>query len=91
MEVRRRLLKHHRFEAAFGTDFEVLGAQFSLIFESPETVFLMPRRIYSNMRAAFQVAELTLMIRATRGRSRRPNHMRSPVDALQTPTPVDFR
>ena len=31
------------------------------------------------------------MIRATRGRSRRPNHMRSPLDALQTPTPVTFR
>ena len=31
------------------------------------------------------------MIRATKGTSRRPNHMRSPLDALQTPTPVDFR
>ena len=40
---------------------------------------------------AFQVEDLALMIRATRGRSRRPNHMRSPLDALQTPTPVDLR
>ena len=31
------------------------------------------------------------MIRATRGRSRRPNHMRSHLDALQTTTSVDFR
>ena len=31
------------------------------------------------------------MIRATRGRSRRPNHMRSTLDALQTPIPVSFR
>ena len=43
------------------------------------------------MRGACQVADLTLMIRATRGRSRRPNHMRSPLDALQTPAPVSFR
>ena len=40
---------------------------------------------------AFQVEELALMIRATRGRSRRPNHMRSHLDALLTPAPVDFR
>ena len=59
MEVQRRLLQHYRFEATFGTDFGVLGAEFSLIFESPETGFLIPRRICSNMRAAFQVAELT--------------------------------
>ena len=31
------------------------------------------------------------MIRATRSRSSRPNHMRSHFDALQTPTPVDVR
>ena len=43
------------------------------------------------MRGACQVADLTLMIRATRGRSRGPNHMRSPLDALQTPAPVAFR
>ena len=40
---------------------------------------------------AFQVEELALMIRATRGRSRRPNHMRSLLDALQTPAPVNLR
>ena len=43
------------------------------------------------MCGACQVADLTLMIRATRGRSRRPNHMRSPLDALQTPRPVTLR
>ena len=43
------------------------------------------------MRGACQVADLTLMIRATRGRSRRPNHMCSLFDALQTLGPVDFR
>ena len=38
----------------------------------------------------FQVEELAL-IRATRGRSRRPNHMHSHLDALQAMGPVDFR
>ena len=47
---------------------------------------------------AFQVEDLALMIRATRGRSivlldrqRRPNHMHSHFDALQAMGPVDFR
>ena len=40
---------------------------------------------------AFEVAELALMIRGTRGRSRRPNHMHSHLDALQTLSPVNFR
>ena len=40
---------------------------------------------------AFQVEDLALMIRATRGRSRRPNHMHSHLDALQAMPPVDFR
>ena len=40
---------------------------------------------------AFQVEELALMIRATRGRSRRPNHMHSHLDALQAMPPVDLR
>ena len=31
------------------------------------------------------------MIRATKGTSRRPNHMRSPLDALQKPGPVNLR
>ena len=39
---------------------------------------------------AFQVEELALMIRATRGRSRRPNHMHSHLDALQAMRPVDL-
>ena len=40
---------------------------------------------------AFQVEDLALMIRATRGRSRRPNHMHSHLDALQAMGPVNFR
>ena len=40
---------------------------------------------------AFQVEDLALMIRATRGRSSRPNHMPSLLDALQTLRPVDLR
>ena len=40
---------------------------------------------------AFQVEDLALMIRATRGRSRRPNHMHSHLDALQAMTPVSLR
>ena len=40
---------------------------------------------------AFQVEDLALMIRATRGRSRRPNHMHSHLDALQAMAPVNFR
>ena len=40
---------------------------------------------------AFQVEDLALMIRATRGRSRRPNHMRSHLDALQTMISVKLR
>ena len=40
---------------------------------------------------AFQVEEFALMIRATRGRSRRPNHMHSHLDAIQTMSSVDFR
>ena len=40
---------------------------------------------------AFQVEELALMIRATRGRSRRTNHMHSHLDALQVMGPVNFR
>ena len=40
---------------------------------------------------AFQVEDLALMIRATRGRSRRPNHMHSHLDALQAMRPVGLR
>ena len=39
----------------------------------------------------FQVEDLALMIRATRGRSRRPNHMHSHLDALQAMPPVNLR
>ena len=43
------------------------------------------------MRGACQVADLTLMIRATRGRSRRPNHMRGHIGIPKAMPPVDFR
>ena len=43
------------------------------------------------MRGACQVADLTLMIRATRGRSRRPNHMRSQIGGPKAMRPVGFR
>ena len=72
-------------------DFEALGAWFSWILVPLDDVFWLPCRLSRNMRGACQVADLTLMIRATRGRSRRPNHMRSLLDALPTPGPVNFR
>ena len=50
-------------------DFEVVGARFWRIFWSPDTFFGMHHRICRIMHGAFQVAELTLMIRATGGRS----------------------
>ena len=62
-----------------------------MIFEPPEPVFGVPHRVWRDMCEAFQVVELALMIRATRGRSRRPNHMHSHLDALQAMTPVDLR
>ena len=40
---------------------------------------------------AFQVEDLALMIRATRGRSRRPDHMHRHLDAIQAMAPVDLR
>ena len=43
------------------------------------------------MRGACQAADLTLMIRATRGRSRRPNHMRSLFDNPKAMPSVDLR
>ena len=43
------------------------------------------------MRGACQVADLTLMIRATKGRSRRPNHMHSHIGSPKAMPPVNFR
>ena len=43
------------------------------------------------MRGACQVADLTLMIRATRGRSRRLNHMRSQIGGSKGMRPVNLR
>ena len=68
-EVRRPPLKQYRFRGAFWMDFQALGARFRLIFMPPEITFGLPDRIWINMRGTFQVAELALMIRATRGRS----------------------
>ena len=39
----------------------------------------------------FEVEGLTWMIRATRGRSRRPNHMRSQIGSPKAMPPVDLR
>ena len=41
------------------------------------------------MRRACQVADLTLMIKAPRSRSRRPNHMRSQIGGPKAMRPVD--
>ena len=43
------------------------------------------------MRGACQVADLTWMIRATRGRSSRPNHMRSHIGSPKAMAPVNLR
>ena len=40
---------------------------------------------------AFQVEDLALMIRATRGRSRRPNHMQSHSRSPKVASPVSLR
>ena len=72
IDVRRRPLKHYRFRAAFRMDFEPIGIQVWKIFEPPEAVFGVPHRIWRDMCEAFQVEELALMIRATRGRSMDP-------------------
>ena len=69
IEIRRPPLKQYRFEAAFRMDFKALRAQFSWILEPLDDVFGLPRPVSRNMRGACQVADLTLMIRATRGRS----------------------
>ena len=72
-------------------DFEALGARFSWILVPLDDVFWFLRPLSRDMRGACQVADLTLMIRATRGRSRRPNHMRSHIGSPKAMAPVDFR
>ena len=39
---------------------------------------------------AFRVEELTLRIRATRGRSSRPNPLKDPRDSRKAPSPANF-
>ena len=50
-------------------DFQRLGVRFWMIFQPPEPFLWVPHRIWRDMCEAFQVEELALMIRATRGRS----------------------
>ena len=52
-------------------DFNALGARFEWILKPPAAVFWLPKghRIWRNVREAFQVERLALMIRATRSRS----------------------
>ena len=69
IEVPRRPLKHYCFGAAYWMDFEALGARFWPIFGFLDPAFWLPHPLQRNMREAFQVEGLTLMIRATRGRS----------------------
>ena len=49
------------------------------------------KQVWRGIGEAFPVEDLALMIRATRGRSRRPNHMHSHLDALQGMGPIDLR
>ena len=72
-------------------DFEALGAWFSWILVPLDHVFWFPPPVSRDMRGACQVADLTLMIMATRGRSGRPNHMRSHIGNPKTMTPVNLR
>ena len=70
----------------------VLRMGFGMVFnEFWQDFEMILAGFWGNMAEACQVAELTLMIRATRGRSRRPNHMPSHLDALQTMGSVNFR
>ena len=50
-------------------DFDAVGIRFSCILMPLDDAFGFPRHASRNMRGACQVADLTLMIRATRGRS----------------------
>ena len=62
-------------------------------FQASRAYFWDPEshRIWRKMHEALQVAGLTLMIRATRGRSRRPNHMPSHFRSPKAMTPVNLR
>ena len=63
----------------------------TLVIQFIKSLQGVPHRIWIDMCGAFQVEELALMIRAARGRSRRPNHMCSHLDALQAMTLVNLR
>ena len=67
IEVQRQAQEQYCFRAAFWMDFESLGAWFRSIFRPPEP--FSGHCIWRNMCEAFQVEELALRIRATRGRS----------------------
>ena len=61
-----------------------------MIFKPPDVSFGL-RKAIAFAGKCFQVAGFTWMIRAMRGRSSRPNHMPSHLDAIQTMISVDFR
>ena len=72
-------------------DFEPLGSWFSWVLVPLDDVFWFPHCASRDKRGACQVADLTLMIKATWGRSRRPNHMRSHIGNPKAMRPVNFR
>ena len=78
-------------ELLFGWIFRPSELDFEWFLSLQSLFFWVPHRIWRDMCEAFQVEDLALMIRATRGRSRRPNHMHSHLDALQAMGPVNFR
>ena len=76
-----RVLDASCFEDGFWEGFDGFWEDFERILEG----------CWGNVAEAGQVSEITLMIRATRGRSSRPNHMPGRLDALQTTGTVTFR
>ena len=78
-------------ELLFGWIFNPSELDFEWFLSLQSLFFWVPHRIWRDMCEAFQVEDLALMIRATRGRSRRPNHMHSHLDALQAMPPVNLR
>ena len=68
-----------RLRGQFREGFERLLGR---LLEHLKTFWLLKKeRIWTNMRGAFQVEGLAMMIRATSSRSRRPNHLREFVSA----------
>ena len=78
-------------ELLFGWILSSSELDFEWFLSLQNLFFWVPHRIWRDMCEAFQVEELALMISATRGRSRRLNHMCSHLDTLQAMGPVNFR